>query len=119
VGDHLKKRRLDLGLLQKDVARQIGTHLATYWNWETGANQPGIRHAPGVISFLGYDPFPAPQTLGERVRATRRRQGLSHRELAARLGLDPSTVEAWENNQVRRPYPRLVRLFEEYVEGVY
>jgi len=70
-----------------------------------------------VIRFLGYDPNPEPETLAERIRRTRERQGISQRELARKLELDPTTVQAWEGGTVRRPYLCLTRLFEEYVEG--
>jgi predicted transcriptional regulator len=83
-----------------------------------GRAEPELRYVSGVIAFLGYDPYPEPQTLGQRIRRTRMRQGISHRELARQLGLDPSTVASWERDEVRRPYPRYRRLFEEYVGGV-
>lgn len=52
------------------------------------------RHWPAVIAFLGYDPSPEPQSFGERIQVARRRQGLSQKELAGSLGLDPVTVWA-------------------------
>jgi transcriptional regulator with XRE-family HTH domain len=71
----------------------------------------------GDHPLLGYDPSPEPQSLGERIRSARRQQGISQRELAQKLGLDPSTVEAWERGEVRKLYPQFLRLFEEYVKG--
>ena len=32
IGDHIRKRRLDLGLLQIEVAVQIGVTESTVWN---------------------------------------------------------------------------------------
>jgi len=89
----------------------------TYENWEKGKYGPELRFFPAIIGFLGYDPSPLPVSLAERIEATRRREGISQRELARKLGLDPTTVWAWETGRVQRPYPRLTRLFEEYVEG--
>ena len=74
-----------------------------------------MRFIPAIIAFLEYDPRPEPRTFGERIRMTREGQGLTQRELARRLGVDPSTVWIWETEQVRHRWPRLVRLFEEYV----
>lgn len=51
---------------------------------------------PGIIKFLGYDPFPEPQTLGERLAAKRRMLGLSRKELAKRLGVDEETLARLE-----------------------
>jgi transcriptional regulator with XRE-family HTH domain len=65
---------------------------------------------------LGYDPEPAPTTLGERIQAARRRTGLTQRELGERLGVDQATVRAWEGGTVGRPYTRLRTLFEKFVE---
>jgi len=62
LGDHLKKRSLDLGLFQKDVATTIGVDTATITNWEKGRSQPEIRFTPRVVEFLGYEP-PAPKEL--------------------------------------------------------
>ena len=80
LGEHLKKRRLDLGLTQKDVARQLEAHPASYRNWEKGHSEPEVRFLPGIIRFLdGYDPrvLPPSASLGERIKACRERQGLS------------------------------------------
>lgn len=117
LGEHLKKRRLDLGLPQHEVARQVGATVQTVCNWERGRTEPEPRHYPAIIAFLSYDPLPSGETLGERIRATRRRQGLSQEQLGQILGVDESTVCAWETEQVRQRYPRLMRLFEEYVGG--
>jgi hypothetical protein len=43
---------------------------------------------------------------------------LSQKELAQKLGLDPATIWRLETGDVRKPYPSLTRLFEEYVAGV-
>jgi transcriptional regulator with XRE-family HTH domain len=118
IGEHLKKRRLDLGLRQRDVAEQLGVNFKTYENWEQGRYEPEDRFFPAIVRFLGYDPSPAPASLPDRIRAARRRQGISQGELARRLGLDPGTVGAWETGAVERPYPRFRRLFEEYVKEV-
>ncbi|MEO6191592.1 MAG: helix-turn-helix transcriptional regulator [Thermoanaerobaculia bacterium] len=118
MGQHLKKRRLDLGLRQKDVAEKLGANPKTYEYWEQEKYEPEFRFLPAILSYLGYDPRPEPKTLAERIQATRHRQGISQRELARRLGLDPSTITAWEAGTVEKPYPRFTRLFEEYVKSV-
>jgi DNA-binding XRE family transcriptional regulator len=37
IGDHLRKRRLDLGLHQREVAVRIGVDKTTVYKWEAGA----------------------------------------------------------------------------------
>jgi transcriptional regulator with XRE-family HTH domain len=118
LGEHLLKRRLDLGLRQKDVAEKLGANPKSYENWEQGKFEPEFRYWPAIIGFLGYNPRPEPESLGERIREARRRQGISQTELAQRLGIDPSTVVAWEAGTVRKPYQRFARLFEGYVESL-
>jgi len=68
----------------------------TVANWELGTAKPHVRHWPAVIRFLGCDPSPAGDTPGDRLRALRRKQGLTQREVAARLGLDEGTVAEFE-----------------------
>lgn len=55
LGDLLRRRRLDLGLYQKEVAIQIGVTPSTIWNWEHGWTI-GKRYIPRIVTFLGYRP---------------------------------------------------------------
>ena len=43
IGDHIRKRRLDLGLLQREVGAQIGVCAATVTNWALGHSVPALR----------------------------------------------------------------------------
>jgi transcriptional regulator with XRE-family HTH domain len=54
VGNHLKTRRLDLGLYQKDVARQLGAKTETVTNWEKNYTSQQLFLIQQVIAFLGY-----------------------------------------------------------------
>jgi DNA-binding XRE family transcriptional regulator len=92
VGDHIKVRRLDLGLTQAEAGARIGTDEFTVINWEKGKTAPGVRFYPAIIRFLGSNPLPAPTTLEERIRLTRMSLGLSKKRLASRAGVDESTV---------------------------
>jgi DNA-binding transcriptional regulator YiaG len=38
LGEHLKKRRRELGLIRREVAARMGIGTETYSNWETGKN---------------------------------------------------------------------------------
>jgi DNA-binding XRE family transcriptional regulator len=68
IGDHIRKRRLDLGLLQREVALRIGVDKTTVYNWEAGRATPSLRGLPAVIWFLGYDPADPEATPEERTR---------------------------------------------------
>ena len=52
IGEHIRKRRMDLGLEQKEVARIIGVTESTIWNWENGCN-PAKRFTGKIEGFLG------------------------------------------------------------------
>jgi transcriptional regulator with XRE-family HTH domain len=76
VGDHLRKKRFDLALLQKEVATILGVTTNTLGNWELGVNYPYISCFPKIIEFLGYDPlFTDPKSLGQQVAHYRRVRG--------------------------------------------
>ena len=96
LGDHLRARRLDLGLLQKEAADHIGVDDWTIINWEKNRTTPPIRFWPNIIDFLGYDPHCPPRTMGERIKAIRRNLGYSVKRLARQIDVDESTVTRWE-----------------------
>lgn len=112
LGDHLLKKRLDLGLFQKDVAKIFGTCMASVMNWEKNRNTPNIEFTSKIIEFLGYVPFESisDMSLGEKIVTCRRIKGISQKELAKQLGFDPGTVENWENNRKIPTGPYLTAL---------
>ena len=78
LGDHLRKRRLDLALLQRQVAAELGVHEASIYNWERNRKSLQLRFVARITEFLGYVPDIGPlRTLGERIIATRRLLGLT------------------------------------------
>lgn len=54
IGDHIRAKRLDLGLLQKDVAKIIGVCEDTITYWEMNRTKPYKRFMPSIDTFLGY-----------------------------------------------------------------
>ena len=51
IGEHIRKKRIDLGLMQKEVAGIIGVTESSIWNWEHGMN-PGKRYMKRIEGFL-------------------------------------------------------------------
>ena len=88
---------------------------STLYNWERGRSTPAICHLPAVTRFLGYDPTEHGTTLGERLYAKRRSQGLSRRALAADLGIDESSITAVERG--KSPGSRLRAIVTAYLDG--
>lgn len=52
-----------------------------------------------MIGFLGYDPFPEPETFAERLLAFRRRHGLRVKDAAALAEIDPYSWTSWERDE--------------------
>ena len=100
LGDHLRKRRLDLGLLQPDVALELRVNEMTISNWETNHTSPQLRLIPRILTFLGYCPYHThSESLGKRIRARRRLLGISQKDLARKLNIDPGTLGTWESGR--------------------
>lgn len=100
VGEHLRKKRLELGLSQHQAADRLSVNAWTVLNWEKNHTRPPIESMPGILQFLGYDPFPEPQSIPEQLLAKRRQMGWSVREAARLLGVDPGTWGDWERGKV-------------------
>jgi DNA-binding XRE family transcriptional regulator len=62
LGDHIRAKRLDLGLLQKDVAKIIQVDTKSIVFWENNRHEPNIQHHPKIMEFLGYCPYKRPET---------------------------------------------------------
>lgn len=58
LGHHLRKRRLDLGLTQREVSARFGVSPTPYNYWEANRFKPRVDKWPEIIRFLGYDPRP-------------------------------------------------------------
>jgi DNA-binding XRE family transcriptional regulator len=92
VGDHIRKRRLGLKMLQREVAEQLGVEKTSVFNWEANTSAPEIRHMPAIIPFLGYNPLPEVDGWGTRLVRCRSTLGLTQKETARGLGVDPGTL---------------------------
>ena len=116
LGDHLKKRRCELGLLQKQAAARLRVSESTVWDWEHEVYPPAIEHVPAIIAFLGYDPSSAPQSVAERIVTARRRLGLPQRKLAEKLGISKATLGRWETGKTH-PRGRRRKMAEQFLRS--
>jgi DNA-binding XRE family transcriptional regulator len=96
---------MDLGITQKEAARRIGADQWTVINWEKGRTEPAVRFVPAVIRFLGYDPLLPGETFQDRLRAARRRLGLTQAELGRLAGVSEGTVYDLEHGRVKPTTP--------------
>ena len=102
LGDHIRARRLERKLRQCDAGKLIGVNTWTMMNWEKNHHQPGFRHYPSIMEFLGYCPVQRADHIGGWVRIHREHRGLSQKEAARILGIDPSTLAKYERGE-RKP----------------
>jgi transcriptional regulator with XRE-family HTH domain len=112
-GDHLRKRRLDLHLTLREVAKQVRCDPSSVNAWELNYHQPALHLYPAVVAFLGYDPAAVTNSdgLGQQVAIRRRALGFSQRVLAERLGIDEGTLSRWEAANLQRVSRRVRGLF--------
>jgi DNA-binding XRE family transcriptional regulator len=99
IGDHVRKRRLDLGLSHAEAAKQIGVDKPTLQKWELQRRTPSLIVIPAVIRFLGYIPFSVGSSLPDRLVAYRKIRGLRRKDLAAMLGVHFTTIERCETGK--------------------
>jgi DNA-binding XRE family transcriptional regulator len=98
-GDHLRVKRLGLGLLQKQAAEQIGVDETSVYNWESNRVEPAVRLIPGIIRFLGYCPYTPGLPTPERLKLVRQSLGYSQGRMAEALGIDEGTWRHWETGR--------------------
>ena len=108
VGEHIRKRRLDLKLFQIDAARRIGCNEMSVVNWENRHTQPALSHMAGIVEFLGFDPLPEGDDFAGKLLHHRKLRGISQKQFAAQIGIDPGTLGRWERGECQ-PDEKLLR----------
>jgi transcriptional regulator with XRE-family HTH domain len=100
LGDHIRKRRLELKLTAKEVGKRLGVDMYTVYEWEHHTTNPNPRRLQQIIEFLGYEPdIQFRQFYGEKLLAYRKSHGLYQRQLAQILGVSKTTLQQWESNK--------------------
>ncbi|MBS1734395.1 MAG: transcriptional regulator [Bacteroidetes bacterium] len=106
IGNHIKKARLERGILIKDVITFIGIDRETLRNWERDATDPHVKYYPAIERFLGYAPWNSKaETLSEKIKMYRYRNGLTLEQFGNLLGVRECMVWEWESNN-RMPYKK-------------
>lgn len=129
IGDHVRKRRMDLGLTQTQAAKRLRVCSSTVLLWELCRARPLLRFMPRIWAFLGQEPqADVPMgggsarrltQLGERIRRARLARFLTQKQLAQEFAVDPSTVQGWEIGRHIPQQVRLRRLLEEFIARVH
>lgn len=97
LGDHIRACRVDLGLTQREVSKILGVNVSTVESWEQGRCVPIEPRIPGIIRFLGYNPLPRGERLGERLWFCRLTLGIPATVLGKQLGMDGMSIRRWED----------------------
>ncbi|MFZ4859438.1 MAG: helix-turn-helix domain-containing protein [Desulfuromonadaceae bacterium] len=90
----MRKKRMDLGLLQREVAEIIGVTVSSIYNWEHGV-EPELQYNPSIIKFLGYNPFDCPDDTVGRLAWYKRVRGMNFDDLGEVMGRDPEQLSGW------------------------
>lgn len=109
-GARLRQARLARNMTIKDLAAAAGLSIATIGNLEsnrTHASLPHLRILAKVlgvpIAFLGcFERLPE-NTLGQRITKARLYHGLTKKEMAQAMGVNPKTLRGWENDMHQPP----------------
>ncbi len=115
LGAKLKRRRLELGLRQRDVAPGLGISHKTLVDWERDQTAPAVAHYPAILDFLRAEPWPEPNTLGEKLRAERYRWSIAR--AATHLCVDEGTFGGWERG-TRKPLSESWPICESFLSSV-
>ncbi len=83
-------------MLQKQVGKAIGVTSHTVMNWEKDRAQPEVKYYPKIMAFLGYCPIQHASTFSNLVRLHRTHRGLSIKQAAQEIGIDPASLSAYE-----------------------
>ena len=111
LGDHIRKRHLDLGLWQKVVAATLGVTVSGVTNWELNRVIPYFTYLPKIIAFLGYIPPPFDKmssNIIEQMKLYRLTHGMSQERFAKLVGEDETTVAQWERGE-HKPTRKLIK----------
>ncbi|MBX9839672.1 MAG: hypothetical protein K2X69_15310, partial [Silvanigrellaceae bacterium] len=104
IGEHIRKKRMDIGMYQWEVAKQLHVSEETITNWEINRTIPQIKYYPRITSFLGYEFWKLDRnTISGKLKAYRYTNGLSVKRCAKLIQVDPSTIDAWESGKNASP----------------
>lgn len=95
MGDHIRARRLERGMLQYDIAADLKITVGTLISREKNRRMPQISAYQDFFIFLGYNPVESPnsqRTFGDRLVLIRHSLEITQRDAAKRIGIDPGTL---------------------------
>jgi len=111
LGQWIRKRRLDCGLNQDQLAERLGCSIQAIGRWEGDRSSPDPTRWPQIEALLGPGLFRPCADSASQLRVARFRLGWTQQELAERAGLDVRTVKNAELGDRRTNKNSLKRLW--------
>ena len=117
LGERLLNKRLEKGLLQKEVAVLLGVSEDAYRFWENGSAYPRIKYFPKIIEFLGYIPIELDTTsLSGKITLYRHLHGLTYKEFGKLFNFDGTTIRSWELEEFK-PFKATLNRVDEWLNS--
>jgi transcriptional regulator with XRE-family HTH domain len=137
IGEHLRKRRFDLGIRQAEAAQRLAVSKRTLSLWECDRVYPTWPQQPAVVTYLGYDPFTNPElgrptgnetqdvaflaptgplSLGQQIRKRGMELKKNRKEYAKELGVSVKTLWGWETSRCQ-PGPRHFKWLSSFLQS--
>lgn len=135
IGQHLRRKRVQLKLHQAQVAKRLEVSTRTLSLWECDQIYPTWEYQPRIISFLGSNPFINP-ALGDskgnetydvaslvskdtasilaRIEKVRVQMKKSRSQFSEELGISAKTIWGWKTGK-RSPSHLLRKRIEKFL----
>ncbi|MGO4289874.1 hypothetical protein [Chitinophaga sp. RAB17] len=82
IGDHIRKKRMELKLKQSDVAKILKVTQDSIYNWGKNRSIPLVKYFPAIIKLLTYLPFEVDTSIiGGKLKDYRYRNGLTQEQM--------------------------------------
>jgi transcriptional regulator with XRE-family HTH domain len=128
IGEHLRRRRAQLKLHQRQAAQRLHVSTVTLSRWERDHTYPTWDYHARLIEYLGYDAFKQTglkdpygnephgvaffavgesEAIGQRIRRKRLELKLTVDQFAKKLGVSDRTLRDWESD-THRPTKKMV-----------
>ena len=135
IGEHLRRRRAELKLHQRQAAQLLHVSMVTLSRWERDHTYPTWDYHAPIIEYLGYDAFKrtclkdpycnephgvaffaddGSGTIGQRIRQRRLELKLTVNECAEKLGVSARTLRDWESG-LHRPLERFAEAIKTFL----
>lgn len=118
LAKHIRRRRQNLRLYQRQLAEIIDVTESTIYNWERGV-EPELRFIPAIIRFLGYNPLPMPPADDplEQLRHYKTTNGMDFYRLGKAMSKDHEQLADWLSGR-HKPFRKSLDKIRDFLKMV-